>query len=97
MSIMKKKILFIKIYLHTHNFYPLKVIQIIDSLNVGGAEVIAVNIANGLSKEGVESHICTTRKEGLLKSNIDKFKMSFLLTVDTKCLIKNWVITPQSR
>jgi glycosyltransferase involved in cell wall biosynthesis len=57
----------------------LKVIQIIDSLNAGGAEVLAVNIANELAEQGVESHICSTRKEGVLKSNItDKVNYLFL-------------------
>ncbi|SDW86730.1 Glycosyltransferase involved in cell wall bisynthesis [Lutibacter oricola] len=48
----------------------LKVIQIIDSLTPGGAEMMAVNIANGLSRKGVDSYLCSTRKEGLLKSKI---------------------------
>ena len=50
----------------------LKVIQIIDSLSVGGAEMLAVNIANSLSESNIESHLCVTRKEGDLKNNIDK-------------------------
>ncbi|MFY0631056.1 MAG: glycosyltransferase [Flavobacteriaceae bacterium] len=50
----------------------LKVIQIIDSLNVGGAEMLAVNIANALAKKGIESHLCTTREEGQLKEKINK-------------------------
>ena len=49
----------------------LGVIQIIDSLNTGGAEVLAVNIANSLSDKGINSHICVTRKEGKLLSNIN--------------------------
>ncbi len=44
--------------------------QIVDSLNVGGAEVLAVNIANGLAEKNITSHLCATRKEGLLKENI---------------------------
>jgi len=48
----------------------LKVIQLIDSLNPGGAEMMAVNIANGLADEDVQSHICATRLEGRLKSKI---------------------------
>ena len=48
----------------------LKVIQIIDSLNVGGAEVLAVNIANSLVDKGIESHLCVTRKEGSLNKLI---------------------------
>jgi glycosyltransferase involved in cell wall biosynthesis len=48
----------------------LGVIQIIDSLNVGGAEVLAINIANGLSEQKIESHLCATREEGVLKENL---------------------------
>jgi len=47
------------------------VIQLIDSLSPGGAEMMAVNIANGLTEKGIESHICSTRLEGGLKSKID--------------------------
>jgi len=50
----------------------IKVLQIIDSLNVGGAEVLAVNIANSLTDAGYESHICVTRQEGDLKKQINK-------------------------
>lgn len=49
----------------------LSVIQIIDSLNVGGAEVLAVNIANGLSEQKIDSHLCATRNEGFLKENLN--------------------------
>ncbi|WP_299048813.1 glycosyltransferase [uncultured Polaribacter sp.] len=50
----------------------LGVIQIIDSLNTGGAEVLAVNIANSLIEKNVKSHICVTRTEGDLIENINK-------------------------
>ena len=50
----------------------LGVIQIIDSLDAGGAEVLAVNIANALSDKGINSHLCSTRKEGVLKNNVNK-------------------------
>ena len=50
----------------------LGVIQVIDSLDAGGAEVLAINIANALGNEGFNSHLCTTRKEGVLKSNLNK-------------------------
>jgi glycosyltransferase involved in cell wall biosynthesis len=49
----------------------IKVLQLIDSLNTGGAEMMAVNIANGLSEFGVESHLCVTRKEGHLKNKLN--------------------------
>lgn len=47
-----------------------RAIQIIDSLNLGGAETLAVNIANALYDEGYQSFICATRKEGDLKESI---------------------------
>lgn len=36
----------------------------IDSLSVGGAERVAVNLANGLAEVGVNSYLCATRREG---------------------------------
>ncbi|WP_299130555.1 glycosyltransferase family 4 protein [uncultured Winogradskyella sp.] len=50
----------------------IKVIQIIDALEAGGAERLAVNYANGLAKLGIASHLCTTRAEGSLVNTIDK-------------------------
>jgi glycosyltransferase involved in cell wall biosynthesis len=49
----------------------MKVLQIIDSLEAGGAERMAVNIAAVLQTYGHESHLCVTRREGLLKAAID--------------------------
>ncbi len=50
----------------------LKVIQLIDSLNAGGAEMMAVNIANELAKEaGIESYLCATRLEGNLRAKMN--------------------------
>lgn len=49
----------------------LKVIQIIDSLNPGGAEMMAVNIANGLVENGIKSFLCATRLEGDLKTKVN--------------------------
>ena len=70
----------------------MKVLQIIDSLNVGGAEVLAVNISNGLASRNIESHLCVTRKEGELKSMVsDKVGYIFLnrkKTLDIKAIQK---------
>ena len=70
----------------------LNVIQIIDSLNAGGAEVLAVNIANELSEQKIQSHLCTTRAEGILKKNINK-EVGFIFlerkkVVDFKAIFK---------
>ncbi|WP_412984482.1 glycosyltransferase [Pontimicrobium sp. IMCC45349] len=51
----------------------MRVLQIIDSLDAGGAERMAVNLANGLGthKQIDKSFLCTTRAEGLLKSSVN--------------------------
>lgn len=71
---------------------PINVIHIIDSLEVGGAEMMAVNIANGLASRGCESHLCVTRSEGLLKKKIDK-KVHYLFlekkgAIDVKAILR---------
>jgi len=49
----------------------MRVLQIIDSLHPGGAERMAVNIANGLVKKITFSALCCGREEGLLKEQLD--------------------------
>ncbi|WP_347924962.1 glycosyltransferase [Pontimicrobium sp. SW4] len=49
----------------------MKVIQLIDSLDAGGAERVAVNIANALALKTEGSFLCTTRKEGILKNSLN--------------------------
>ncbi len=46
------------------------VIQLIDSLAVGGAEMMSINIANALVASDIDSHLCATRAEGQLKEKI---------------------------
>ncbi len=48
----------------------MKVIQLIDSLEAGGAERIAVSLANELSAKGIDSYLCASRAEGDLKSEL---------------------------
>ncbi|MDO6758772.1 glycosyltransferase [Tamlana sp. 2_MG-2023] len=50
----------------------MRVLQLIDSLNAGGAERMAVNYANALATRLEGSFLCATRKEGLLKASISK-------------------------
>ncbi|WP_124980893.1 glycosyltransferase [Nonlabens xiamenensis] len=49
----------------------MKVLQLIDSLDAGGAERMAVNIANAMARAGQPAFLCASRKEGMLKSQID--------------------------
>jgi glycosyltransferase involved in cell wall biosynthesis len=55
----------------------MRVLQLIDSLDAGGAERMAVSIANMLSETIERSYLCTTRQEGLLKSTL-KPEVSYL-------------------
>ncbi|NAS29833.1 glycosyltransferase [Flavobacteriaceae bacterium R38] len=48
----------------------MRVIQVIDSLHAGGAERLAVNCANAMTKEVDKSFLCTTREEGALKETL---------------------------
>ena len=50
----------------------MRILQLIDSLDVGGAERIAVNYANALSSQIEFSGIVATRKEGALRSRIEE-------------------------
>ncbi|WP_406684214.1 glycosyltransferase family 4 protein [Seonamhaeicola sp. MEBiC1930] len=57
----------------------MRVLQLVDSLEVGGTERVAVNIANALSDKIDKSFLCTTRKEGLLRYSLnDKVDYLFL-------------------
>jgi glycosyltransferase involved in cell wall biosynthesis len=53
-----------------------RVMQLIDTLELGGAERMAVNIANGLANRDHQSFLCVTRKSGPLESSIND-KVSF--------------------
>ena len=48
----------------------MKVLSMIDSLIAAGAERMAVNIANGLSSSGIESHLCASHAGGPLEEFI---------------------------
>ena len=55
----------------------MRIVQIIDSLEAGGAERMAVNYANTLAEEITFSGLIATRKEGILKNQINS-KVSYL-------------------
>jgi len=48
----------------------MRVLQVIDSLQPGGAERMAVSYAELLHKNGHASYLCSTRFEGILKENL---------------------------
>ena len=43
---------------------PIGVMHVIDTLAVGGAEQVAVNLVNLSPGSGYRLHLCTTRREG---------------------------------
>lgn len=70
----------------------MRVLQLIDSLNSGGAETMAVSYANALSERIEGSFLCCTRAEGLLKQKITP-EVGYLFlnkrsTLDIRALIK---------
>jgi glycosyltransferase involved in cell wall biosynthesis len=50
----------------------MKTLQVIDTLETGGAEKLAVTYANALSTEVEASFLCATRKEGVLKNQVSE-------------------------
>ncbi len=57
----------------------MKILHLIDSLNAGGAERMAVTYANALVQRGEEVWLWSTREKGVLKDSIgDKVTYSFL-------------------
>lgn len=70
----------------------MRVLQLIDSLHPGGAERVAVNIANALVSRIDASYLCVTREAGLLKESIDA-QVNYLFldknkTLDVKAIKK---------
>ena len=69
---------------------PIRVLQIIDSLEAGGGERMAVNLANALYKKVDFSGLIATRKEGLLKAEINHLDQYLYVkkvrTIDYKAL-----------
>ena len=61
----------------------LRVLQIIDTLNAGGAERMAVQIANGLVDKTGFSGLCCTREEGVLKDSLSH-KVNYLFAKKNK-------------
>ncbi len=63
----------------------MKVLQLIDSLHIGGAERVAVTYANMLAREIEGSYVCATREEGVLKETLSK-EVSYLFLEKKKSL-----------
>lgn len=70
----------------------MRILQIIDSLEIGGAEKMAVNYANALAQSIEFSGLIATRKEGSLKSqlsnNVHYLYLNRKSTLDFQALFK---------
>ena len=71
----------------------IRVLQLIDSFDIGGAERICINFANSLANiKNIDSYVCATRKTGKLESTINKNVKKLILdkksTFDIKAIIK---------
>ncbi len=75
----------------------MKVLQLIDTLEAGGAERMAVNIANAIAERNIDSYLCATRRSGPLESELHPDVTSLILhkkgTIDLKAihLFCKWV------
>lgn len=70
----------------------MRILQIIDSLDIGGAEKMAINYANSLAEVVDFSGLVATRKEGHLKtqihSNVNYLFLQKKSTIDVKAILR---------
>jgi glycosyltransferase involved in cell wall biosynthesis len=70
----------------------MRVLQLIDSLEAGGAERMATSLANELANTMDRSFLCATRKEGILKEtikdNVDYYFLKRRSSLDFLALLK---------
>lgn len=79
----------------------MKVLQLIDSLDTGGAEMMAVNISNALATEGHQVLLCGSRRLGELESKVSKEVALFCLqkknSFDLKAFWKLFLIVKKNK
>jgi glycosyltransferase involved in cell wall biosynthesis len=68
----------------------LKIAQVIDTLQIGGAERVAVDISNMLVEQGAEVHLIVIRQAGALLEQLDKRVQIKELKFYNKTDIKGW-------
>ncbi|MGC8731607.1 MAG: glycosyltransferase [Halothiobacillaceae bacterium] len=64
--------------------------HLVDTLDVGGAERVAVNLVNALPRDRYSLHLCTTRREGplaeLVASDVGRVSLKRRRTVELRAL-----------
>lgn len=79
----------------------MRVLQLIDTLEAGGAERMAVNLANALESKIEVSYLCSTRQEGMLKLSLNE-NVSYVFlnkkkTIDVNAIIRLYKFIKQER
>jgi glycosyltransferase involved in cell wall biosynthesis len=68
------------------------IMQVVDTLEMGGAERVAVNLANKLPQDIFESHICVTRRSGPLadfvQPHVKRFDLNRQGTTDVCAIFR---------
>src|SRR5687768_17308476 len=68
------------------------VMQLVDSLDAGGMERVALNLANELPRERFVPHLCTTRREGVLaefaRSDVGRLNLSRQGNFDLRSILR---------
>src|SRR5439155_12403940 len=68
------------------------VMQVVDSFAMGGAERVAVNLANKLPEDRFESHICVTRRSGplaeLVKPHVKRLELTRRSAADARAVFR---------
>jgi glycosyltransferase involved in cell wall biosynthesis len=71
---------------------PVAVMQVTDTLAIGGAERIAVSFANALPRDRFSSHLYTTRASGplaaLLQTSVGRLELCRRTTLDINALVR---------
>src|SRR5438128_7724644 len=66
------------------------IMQVVDTLDMGGAERVAVNLANKLPRDIFESHLCVTRRSGPLaefvQPHVKRFELGRRSTADARAV-----------
>ena len=68
------------------------VMQVVDTLSVGGRERVAVNLANMMPRDRYRSYLCTTRREGpfseAVRRHVGRLRLDRRRTFDARALYR---------
>ena len=77
--------------------FHMRVLNLVDHLHHGGVQRMAVNVANGLSENGIESHLCSILDQGDLSSLVSpevhyrSFSAASLYSLDAARQLREYI------